>query len=135
MHQPTAEQALARLQPLVGTWKLTLTPPGPDAPRAESLATVEWDELGAFLLVRTVAQGYTQLYSDERGVCRVYEMSIDDREWTLRRDGDPFPQRFSARFTDDHSVISGAWEKAEDGETWATDFALVYEKVGEGRTA
>jgi hypothetical protein len=33
---------------------------------------------------------YCQLYSDERGVCRVYEMSLRGREWTLHRTGEPF---------------------------------------------
>src|SRR4029450_12975542 len=28
---------------------------------------------------------YSQLYSDERGVCRIYEMSIRDGEWELLR--------------------------------------------------
>jgi len=41
---------------------------------------------------------YVQLYSDERGVCRVYEMSIGDGEWKLWREGEPFPQRFTATF-------------------------------------
>jgi hypothetical protein len=33
---------------------------------------------------------------DERGVCRVHEMSIKDGEWKLWREGEPFAQRFSA---------------------------------------
>ena len=41
---------------------------------------------------------YYQLYSDDRGVCRVYEMSIGDGEWKLWREGEPFTQRFTARF-------------------------------------
>jgi hypothetical protein len=32
---------------------------------------------------------YYQLYSDERGVCRVYEMSIGNGEWRLWREGEP----------------------------------------------
>ncbi len=41
---------------------------------------------------------YIQLYSDERGVCRIYEMSIDNGEWKLWREGEPFSQRFTAAF-------------------------------------
>ncbi len=55
---------------------------------------------------------YYQLYSDDRGVCRVYEMSIGDSEWKLWRDGEPFPQRFTGRFDDDGRTIVGRWEKA-----------------------
>jgi hypothetical protein len=39
---------------------------------------------------------YSQLYSDERGVCRINEMSIGDGEGRLWRDGKPFSQRFTA---------------------------------------
>ena len=33
---------------------------------------------------------YYQLYSDERGVCGVYEMTLQGSECTLRRAGAPF---------------------------------------------
>ena len=58
---------------------------------------------------------YYQLYSDDRGVCRVYEMSIGDSEWKLWREGEPFTQRFTGRFEDDGRTIAGRWELAEDG--------------------
>jgi hypothetical protein len=72
---------------------------------------------------------YYQLYSDERGVCRVYEMSIGDGQWKLWREGEPFPQRFTATISDDGNTISGRWEKALDGRTWETDFDLTYRKI------
>lgn len=72
---------------------------------------------------------YYQLYSDDRGVCRLYEMSMDDGEWRLRREGAPFPQRFTGRFEDDGNTIVGRWEKAEDGTTYETDFDLIYRRV------
>ena len=56
-------------------------------------------------------------------------MSIGDGEWTLRREGDPFPQRFTATICDDRSTIAGRWEKAEDGTTFTTDFYLTYRRV------
>jgi len=71
---------------------------------------------------------YFQLYSDERGVCRVYEMSIGDREWKLCRAGKPFPQRFTATISEDGDTIAGRWEKAEDGSNWETDFDLTYRR-------
>ena len=58
---------------------------------------------------------YFQLYSDERGVCRIYEMSIGNGEWKLWREGEPFSQRFTATFSDDGNTITGRWEIAEDG--------------------
>jgi hypothetical protein len=72
---------------------------------------------------------YYQLYSDDRGVCRVYEMSIGDGEWNLWRVGEPFAQRFSARFEDGGNTIVGRWEIAEDGTNYETDFDLTYRRV------
>jgi hypothetical protein len=72
---------------------------------------------------------YYQLYSDDRGVCRVFEMSIDQREWRLWRDGLPFAQRFLGRFEGGGSEIVATWQKAEDGTTFATDFHLTFHRL------
>lgn len=72
---------------------------------------------------------YYQLYSDDRGVCRVYEMSIGRGEWKLWRDGDPFSQRFTGKFSEDGNTITGRWEIAEDGSTFETDFDLIFRRV------
>src|SRR5215217_9612530 len=81
-----------------------------------------WDATGA-------NGTYFQLYSEERGVCRLYEMSIGDGEWKLWREGEPFPQRFSATISDDGNTIAGRWEKAQEGGRWETDFDLTYRKA------
>jgi hypothetical protein len=72
---------------------------------------------------------FHKLYADDRGVCRVYEMSIGDGEWRQWREGAPFPQRFVGRFEDDGDTILGRWEKAEDGTNYAIDFDLTYRRV------
>jgi hypothetical protein len=148
MDQPTAEEALKRLEVLVGEWTLEAKPPdGPSWP-GEARATIEWHESGAHLVERSTVEmpeapdgisitgcdaangTYFQLYSDERGVCRVYEMTIGDGEWKLWRDGAPFAQRFSATISDDGNTIAGRWEiQAPDGLTWETDFDLTYRKI------
>ena len=56
-------------------------------------------------------------------------MTIDDREWRLWREGEPFAQRFSATFSDDRNTMTGRWEIAEDGSTYVTDFDMVYRRV------
>jgi hypothetical protein len=147
MEQPTAEQALKKLEPLVGEWTLVAGPPGADPWPGEARATFEWHDSGAHLVMRSTVElpeapdgisimgcdaangTYFQLYSDERGVCRVYEMSITDDEWKLWREGDPFPQRFTATISDDGNTIAGRWEKAEDGTNFTTDFDLTYRRV------
>jgi hypothetical protein len=147
MDQPTAEDALKQLEPLVGEWRMTATPPGGQPWPGEGRATFEWHESGAHLIQRTMVDmpeapdgisiigcdaansTYYQLYSDDRGVCRVYEMSIGNGEWQLWREGEPFPQRFTGRFADDGRTIVGRWEKAADGANFTTDFDLTYTRL------
>src|SRR5918911_3494897 len=149
MDQPTAVEALKRLEPLVGQWTLEAKPPeGPPWP-GEARTTIEWHDSGAHLVQRSTADmpeapdsisimgcdaangTYFQLYSDERGVCRVYEMSIAEGQWKLWREGEPFAQRFSAQISDEGDTIVGRWEKKTlDGRRWETDFDLTYRKVG-----
>ena len=154
MDQPSAEKALKELEPLVGEWTLEATPPdGPPWP-GEARAKFEWMAGGRLLVERSeiempqapdgicvmgcdAANGtYFQLYTDERNVCRVYEMSIGDGEWKLWREGEPFDQRFTGRFTEDGQKIEGRWEARRDSG-WETDFDLVYTRVsswpGSGR--
>ncbi len=144
MDQPTAEDALARLEPLVGEWTLEAT--WPSGERWPGHATVEWHASGAHLVQRgsldhpqapdnvsiigcDAANGtFFQLYADERGVCRVYEMGIGDGEWSLQRQGAPFDQRFVATFGDDGNTITGRWEIDEDGTGFTTDFDLVFRR-------
>ena len=148
MDQPTAEEALKRLEPLVGEWALEAKPPnGPPWP-GEARTTIEWHDSGAHLVVRSTVEmpeapdsvsiigcdgangTYFQLYSDERGVCRVYRMSIGGGRWELWREGEPFSQRFTATISDDGDTIVGRWEiQAPDGRTWETDFDLTYRKT------
>jgi len=147
MDQPTAEDALKELEVLVGEWKIEAGPPdGPLWP-GEARVTFEWHDSRAHLVERwTVdmpeapdgvaiigcdgANGtYFQLYSDDRGVCRVYEMSIGDGEWRLWREGEPFAQRFVGRFSEDGNAIEGRWELAEDGASWDIDFEATYTKL------
>ena len=147
MNQRTAEQALKAMEPLVGRWVLEATGPGGEPWPGEAVATIEWHESGAHLVQRVGAPApgapssvsimgcdagngtYFQLYSDDRGVCRVYEMSIGGGEWTLWRSGEPFPQRFTGRFQDDGNTIVGRWERAEDGVNHETDFNLTYRRA------
>jgi len=147
MDQPTAEKALKELEALVGEWKLEAIPPGGEPWPGEVRATIEWHDSGAHVVQRSTADmpeapdgvsimgcdaangTYYQLYSDDRGVCRVYEMRIGGGEWRLWREGEPFPQRFTARFEDDGDTIVGRWEMAEDGTNFETDFDLIYRRV------
>jgi hypothetical protein len=147
MDQPTAEKALRELEPLIGEWSLEAIPPSGQPWPGEARATMEWHDSGAHVIERwtvdmseapdgiaiigcDAANGtYFQLYSDDRGVSRVYEMSIGNGEWRLWREGEPFPQRFTGSFEDGDDTIIGRWQKAEDGTNYETDFDLIYRRV------
>lgn len=153
MEQPTAEMALRQLEPLVGEWTLSAARPDGRPWPGTGRVTFTWHASGAHLLQFgsvelpeapdnfsvigcDAANGtYFQLYSDDRGVCRVYGMSIGNGEWRLWRKGEPFAQRFTARFSDDGNTITGRWEKAEDGTDYTTDFDLTYRKVDAPRAS
>jgi hypothetical protein len=146
-NQTTSEDALGRLDALVGRWSVVAIGRGGERWPGEAVATFEWHSSGAHLVQTQTsdtpgapdsvsiigcdsANGtYYQLYSDDRGVCRVYGMCIDNTEWTLWRDGRPFPQRFTGRFEDAGRRIAGRWEKAQDGTNFTTDFKLTYVRV------
>jgi hypothetical protein len=147
INQPTAEQALHELAALVGEWQCEARWPNGEPWPGGGRVTFEWLASGAHLLQHgtvelpaapdnisvigcDAANGtYFQLYSDERGVCRVYQMSIGNGEWKLWREGEPFSQRFTGTFSDDGNTITARWEIAEDGIHYATDFDLVFHKV------
>jgi len=70
---------------------------------------------------------FSYLYSDGRGVHRVYEMSFKDGDWRIW--GQPGPdwyQRFIGTLADDGNRIDARWERSNDAETWELDFALTY---------
>jgi hypothetical protein len=70
---------------------------------------------------------YVALYSDDRGVSRVYRMSIDAGQWKIWRDTPEFSQRFRAELEPDGLGVRGRWEKSTDrGANWQHDFNIDY---------
>ena len=152
MDQPTTETMRRELDHFVGEWTMTATPPGGPPWPGEAQTRFEWHEDGSFLVERwrldlseplagaptsgtsivgcDAAHGrYVQLYHDNRGVSRVYQMELGAGKWILRREGPPFAQRFTGAFSADGRTITGRWELAEDGEEWKTDFDVTYTRV------
>ena len=141
-------EALAKLDGLVGEWDLTIT----DAWFLESRdvevhgkATIEWLD-DAFLVLRSTwddqstwtwvigrsdaHEQLTVLYHDDRGVCRVFWMSLtDEGEWRVEREDPDFHQRFVGTIKPDR--IDARTEASEDeGRTWRKDFDLTFERRG-----
>ena len=147
MSESTETAARERLEALVGQWSLQAIPPGGPPWPGGGRVTFEWLE-GAPLLIQRfevdqpaapdgiavigcdgLNDTYFQLYTDERDVQRIYAMSLNGGVWTLFREGAPFSQRFTGRFSEDGKTIDGRWEAAEDGKTWRTDFDLIYTRI------
>jgi len=139
---------LEKLDVLVGDWTLRLW----NAWFLDSLdtevhgsATIEW--LGdAFVVMRSKFGGdpgwdfvfgrsdandaYVALYHDERGVCRLFQMTFGDGHWILTREDPDFHQRLVTEVSGDR--ITGRAEASDDaGRTWRKDFDLAFERVGE----
>lgn len=137
-------ERLERLEVLLGSWKLTLSDAWflePAGTEVHGSATVEW--LGdAFLVMRCDLDGdltmvfgrsdandaYTALYHDDRGVCRVFAVTLEGSHLEFVREDPDFHQRFVAEV--EGGRILGRWEASEDqGQTWRKDFDLVYDRV------
>jgi hypothetical protein len=152
--------ALDELEPLIGHWSLAVSGGAfpDDMPSVEeqlasraATASFEWMDGRELLVQRWLTpdpgpdglavigpdyegDGYLQHYFDQRGVARVYKMTLKDGTWTLARETPDFSpldfhQRFEGTFSDDGNRIEGAWEMKRNGD-WAKDFDLVYAKFG-----
>ena len=143
------QEALKRLDVLVGEWVVEAEFPGLDVPPGRSV--FEWTLDGRFLVQRTEAPspapesmaiiavdpetgGYTQHYYDSRGVVRLYAMTFADGVWQLLRESPDFSpldfrQRYTGQVGEDGDTIRGAWEIWRDGsDGWQQDFALSYRR-------
>jgi hypothetical protein len=147
MSGSTSSEMRERLEALLGEWTMKAVPPGGPPWPGEARATFEWLHHAPLLIMRThvdipdapdtvsvigcdaTNDTYYQLYTDDRDVQRIYEMSLRGGVWKLWRTGAPFAQRFTGTFSENRMTITGRWERADDGKTWETDFDLTYTKV------
>jgi hypothetical protein len=147
---------LRRLDALVGEWEMAAVIGGVTIAVARTV--FEWIEDGAFLAQRAhpgprtpdmpqewidnspfpvttiiglddTAESFTALYSDARGVSRVYTMTLEGNLWTMHRAAPGFHQRFFGTFSDDGKTITARWEGSREGESWELDFHLSYTKL------
>ena len=138
--------ALGGLDALVGDWETRALFPGDPPVAGGGRTTFEWLAGRRFLIQRlTAAQpdgpaviavigaepdgSLAQHYFDNRGVHRVYRMTLDGGSWKLWRESPGFWQRYTGTFSPDGSTITGAWEKSPDGSRWEHDFGLTYTRI------
>ncbi len=142
--------ALQSLAFLVGEWEMALSNAA-FLPRPTDIVTgsvaFEWVLDGAFLIMYMgdrppgtpnatwlfgrddSTAAYTVLYSDARGVSRVYSMTYLQRVWKMWRDAPGFSQRFEGAVSEDGRTIVAHWQKSPDGVTWEHDFDVTYTKL------
>jgi hypothetical protein len=139
--------ALKHLALFVGDWDMALSNASflPDPKTVvHGRVVFEWVEDGAFPVMRQGkqatwligrdegAKGYIVFYFDDRGVSRIYQMSLKDKVWKMWRDSPKFSQRYEARFSRDKKTIAAFWEKSFDGKKWEHDFDMRYTKLRVG---
>jgi hypothetical protein len=146
LQSPQPNPAFADLDLLVGEWNTTGTHPAfPSA--VDGHSSFEWLEQAALLVwhfdwerpgppsaISVIghddpAADYFVLYSDERGVARIYEMSMEGRVWKMHRESPGFSQRMTGRFGDDGNTITVHGELSRDGSNWEPDLDVIYAKV------
>jgi hypothetical protein len=83
-----------------------------------------WD----FVIGRSDARDeFLALYHDERGVQRLFHLTLDGGSWTMSRADPDFHQRFFGRVEGNRMV--GQTDMSEDlGATWRKDFDLIFER-------
>jgi hypothetical protein len=144
MRESPVAPALEPLRFLAGEWEMELSDAAflPEGEVVRGPAAFEFIDEGRMLAFR---QGdaatwiigrddssalYTALYSDGRGVSRVYTMALEGGSWKIWREDPDFAQRFEAAVSADDDLISGRWEKRPGAGDWEHDFAVTYRRIG-----
>lgn len=140
--QPT--RSLKQFDVLVGEWTMVGTHPQlPSILHGHS--TFEWLREGALLTWHfdwDPGQGIpsafsvighddadepcSMLYTDERDVARIYQMTLTGGIWKQWRESPDFSQRMTGTFSDDGTTITWKGELSRDGSTWEPDLTVTY---------
>jgi len=140
--QPTI--SLKQFDVLVGEWDTVGTHPQFPSP-VHGHSTFEWMVEGLLLVWQfnwepsgppnalsvighddSVEKTCSMLYSDERGVARIYQMSLDGGVWKMWRNSPDFSQRVTGTFSDDGNTITCHGELSRDGSNWEQDLDVTY---------
>lgn len=138
----------AKLNILEGEWDVTLSnlSMGKPGEIVKGKSVFSWIGDGAFLQQHSEYPGtpyptftaimgvddttkkFILLYSDVRPAYRIVNMTLDNDSWETERLGTNFNQRFHSKISDHGKLITGYWEKSEDGGPWKKDFDIEYKK-------
>ena len=139
--------ALAPFGRLIGDWETTGTHGLLPGTILHGRTSFEWLEGGAFVMVRseiddprfpsTIAvigsddseKKCYMLTFDERGVSRMYEVSLRENLWKWWRNAPGFLQRYEASIVDGGQTMIGKGELSKDGVSWEKDLDLTYSRI------
>jgi hypothetical protein len=141
---PQPIRSLQQFDILIGEWTMVGTHPAlPSAVHGQS--SFEWLKEGALLIWHfnwehgqgipsafsvighdDAGDACSMLYTDERGVARIYQMSLADGVWKMWRASPGFSQRMRGTFSEDGKTITWHGELSRDGSTWEPDLSVVY---------
>jgi hypothetical protein len=140
--QPTI--SLKQFDILVGEWNMVGTHPELPSP-VQGHSSFEWLVEGALLLWHfdwergggipsslsvighdDSVETCSMLYADERGVARIYQMSLEGSVWKMWRESPDFSQRMTGTVSSDGSIISCHGELSRDGSHWEQDLDVTY---------
>ena len=140
-------RALQDFRPLIGQWSTTGTHPYVPDTVFHGMASFEWIEGGAFLIMHTeidepqipsgiavfgsddAAGKYYMLYFDERGVSRKYDVEVGSNVITWSRNTPEFSQRFIIEILDGGEKLVGTGRMSRNGGAWEPDLQLTYTRV------
>jgi hypothetical protein len=140
--QPT--HSLKQFEVLIGEWTMVGTHPLlPSAVHGHS--TFEWLREGALLAWHfdwdqgqgvpsafniighdDAVEPCSMLYTDERGVARIYQMTLANGVWKMWRESTGFSQRMNGTFSDDGKTIDWRGELSHDGVIWEQDLNVTF---------
>jgi hypothetical protein len=140
--QPT--RSLKQFDILIGEWTMVGSHPALPA-TVHGHSSFEWLREGALLVWHfdwehgqgipsafsvighdDTVEPCSMLYTDERGVARIYQMSLVGGIWKMWRESPDFSQRMTGTFSDDGNTITWRGELSHDGSTWEPDLSVTY---------
>jgi hypothetical protein len=140
--QPT--RSLKQFGMLIGEWNMVGAHPALPSP-VHGHSSFEWLREGALLVWHfdwergqgipsafsvighdDAVEPCSTLYTDERGVARIYQMSLEDGVWKMWRESPGFSQRVTGTFSEDGNTIIGHGELSRDGSNWEQDLDVTY---------
>jgi hypothetical protein len=143
MSAPEPVRLIREFDRFVGRWSMVGSHPA-FAAEARGTSTFEWLMDGALLIWRfeweepgppsavsvigrdDASPTCSMLYSDRRGVGRVYQTTVDQGVWSMWRDAPGFSQRMRGTFSDDGNTITVRGELSRDGSRWDQDLSVTY---------